>query len=422
METLIESLLISLALGAFLGLQLRKRAEEGGYHHKVFAGMRTCMAITLLGYLAVLLSNFRDDIFILFTGFFLILVLLSYAHSAFKKNRIGGTTETLLVSLYLVGALVAYGEINLAMIVTIILSIIASGYDYLYNFSDRFSRLEVIEMVKFAILIFLILPLLPNHPIDPLGVVNPYNVWLMVILISGIGFVGYLASKFIGKERGILVSAFAGGLVSSIGVTITMAIENKKKPKLTTIYALAILIASTTMFARVMTQTTIINPGLFIDLIKPIGAMMATMLGYTGYKFWQSKKNKPVKVPKLKSQIKVESPLSIKPALKFSIFYVAILLLIKASELYLGNKGIYITTFVSSLADIDAISISLSQLSSAGEITQSIAVRAITMGVIVNTFIKILYIHMFGSRELTKRMLTVFFLTSIIGIGVSFTV
>lgn len=422
METLIESLLISLALGAFLGLQLRKRAEEGGYHHKVFAGMRTCMAITLLGYLAVLLSNFRDDVFILFTGFFLILVLLSYAHSAFKKNRIGGTTETLLVSLYLVGALVAYGEINLAMIVTIILSIIASGYDYLYNFSDRFSRLEVIEMVKFAILIFLILPLLPNSAIDPLGVINPYNVWLMVILISGIGFVGYLASKFIGKERGILVSAFAGGLVSSIGVTITMALENKKKPKLTTIYAMAILIASMTMFARVITQTTIINPGLFIDLIKPVGAMMLTMLGYTAYKYWKGKKDKPVKVPKLKNQIKVESPLSIKPALKFSIFYVAILLLIKASELYLGNKGIYITTFVSSMADIDAISISLSQLSGAGEITQSIAVRAITMGVIVNTFIKILYIHMFGSRELTKRMLAVFFVTSIVGIGVSMTV
>lgn len=418
MSEIIFALLITLALGAFIGLQFRKTAEAEGYTKEAFAGMRTSMAITLLGYLSVLLSDYYEPTFIIFSSFFLLLILVSYAYASFIKQRPGGTSEITLASLFLVGALVGYGQTNIAIIVTIILSIIASGRSQLYRVSDKFTQLEIIETLKFAIVIFLILPLLPNEAIDPLGVLNPYNIWLMVILISGIGFIGYMASKFIGNKRGILLSGFIGGSVSSTAVTTTMAIENKKKPKYLSAFGMAILLASVMMYIRVIIEAVIINQAILGRLIIPIGAMLVTMIGFTLYSFYFRKKKE--KTPKLRGEMAIDTPFSLKPAIKFSLFFVVILLLIKVSELYLGDKGIYLTAIISSLADVDAITISLSNLSADQAITETLAIRAITYAVIANTLIKIIYIRMFGTKLLTEKMLVVFAVTAVVGIFASF--
>jgi len=413
----IQALFITLALGAFIGLQFRKTAEEEGYSSKAFAGLRTCMAITLLGYLSVFLSNYYEATFILFSGFFLILILIGYVYTAFIEGHPGATTETTLATLFLVGALVGFDQVSLAIIITIILSVIASARSHIYKISDKFTKLEILETLKFAIVIFLVLPLLPNTAIDPLGVINPYKIWLLVILISGIGFIAYMASKFFGKDRGILLSGFIGGGISSTAVTTTMAIENKKKPKYINAYVMAILLASVMMYARVIIEAVIVNRALLAKLMIPIGSMLVVMLGYTLYTYYFSKKEK---APKLKKELEVETPFSLKPAIKFSLFFVVILLLIKAAELYLGEKGIYLTAIVSSLADVDAITISLSNLSADHTIAESTAIRAITYAVIGNTLIKIIYIHLFGTKKFTKRMFGIFALTAIVGIATSF--
>ena len=41
--------------------------------------------------------------------------------------------------------------------------------------------------LQFALVAAVILPLLPNRTIDPLGLVNPLQIWLVVVLVSGIG-------------------------------------------------------------------------------------------------------------------------------------------------------------------------------------------------------------------------------------------
>ncbi len=411
--------MITLALGIFLGLQFRKNAEEGDYAEHSFAGLRTCMAISLLGYLAVYLSQFNVHTFLIISAFILILILSSYSQAAFQEQRIGATGEITLAMLFLVGSLVGYGETSMAIVITILLSIISSGRNHLYSISDRFTSLEIIETVKFAIIIFLILPLLPNQAIGPLGVINPYNIWLMVILISGISFLGYMASKFFGKDKGILLSGFIGGSVSSTAVTTTMAIENKKKPKLTNLYFIAILLASVTMYLRVIIEAVIVNQSLLATLIIPIGAMLLTMTGATLVMYITSSEKRG-KNPKLKEEVSLETPFSLKPAIKFSIFFIFILAFIKISEQYLGDQGVYLTAIISSLADVDAITLSLSQLSSTGVITDILAVRAITIAVIGNTCIKILYVYLFGSKELTKKMFGIFSLTSLVGIATSF--
>lgn len=375
------------------------------------------MGISLLGYLAVYLSQFNANTFLLVSAFMLLLILSSYGQAAFQEHRIGATGEVTLALLFFVGSLVAYEESTIAIVITILISVIASGRDSLYSISDRFTRLEIIETVKFAIVVFLILPLLPNEAIDPWGAINPYNIWLMVILISGISFMGYMASKFIGKNSSILLSALIGGTVSSTAVTTTMSIESKNKKNRVRIYAIAILLASLTMYIRVILEAVIVNQALTMKLLIPLGSMLATMSGMTLFLYFQKAKKK---TPTLKEEVNLETPFSLKPALKFSVFFVFILLFIRLTQHYLGEQGVYLTALVSSLADVDAITLSLSQLSATQNISEILAVRGITIAVIGNTLIKILYVHFFGSSELTKKMAGIFLLTSLVGIGTSF--
>lgn len=418
MEQLLLPLLTTLLLGAFIGLQFRKTAEEGEYEDRAFAGLRTCMALTLLGFTGAILAEYNGALLILVAAFVLSLILLSYAQSSFKEGRIGGTSEILLGLLFFVGVLNGYEQTELAITLTILLSVIASARSEIYQIGDRFSRLEIIDTLKFAIIIFLILPLLPNEAIDPWGAINPYSIWLMVILISGIGFVGYMASKFIGKNRSILLTGLVGGTVSSTAVTTTMAIENKKRPKLLNIYTVAILLANLTMFVRVLIEVFIFNPNILGQILIPIGAMLISMLSFTLYFYIKGNQHKTA--PKLKKEVELETPFSLVPALKFSAFFVVILVLIRVAEQYLGDQGVYLTSIVSGLADVDAIAISLSQLSATQAIDSSLAIRAITFGVISNTFIKIIYIHLVGRSEMTKKMLLVFLTTGIVGVITSF--
>ena len=45
---------------------------------------------------------------------------------------------------------------------------------------------------------FIVLPLLPDRAVDPWGALNPHTLWLLVLLISGLSLVGYVATRLLG--------------------------------------------------------------------------------------------------------------------------------------------------------------------------------------------------------------------------------
>ena len=70
----------------------------------------------------------------------------------------------------------------------------------LHDFAKKLSTEDIMATVKFAVISLLILPFLPNHAYGPAGleVLNPHTIWLFVVFISGIGFVGYVLIKVVG--------------------------------------------------------------------------------------------------------------------------------------------------------------------------------------------------------------------------------
>src|SRR5699024_4694742 len=101
------------------------------------------------------------------------------------------------------------------------------------------------------------------------------------------------------------------------------------------------------------------------------------------YNFKAKKQNK-----KDQEEIPLGKPLNLRTAIIFAFLYMAILVFISFSQERFGDKGIYLTTAIASLTDVNAITISLTKL--AGDsLTFLIASNAIILGTLSNTIIKI---------------------------------
>ena len=99
----------------------------------------------------------------------------------------------------------------------------------LHGLVSRLDREDVYAGVRLLAATFIVLPLLPDRTIDPWGALNPHKLWLLVLLISGLSLVGYVAMRLLGPNRGIPLTGLTGGLVSSTAVTLSFARQSREK-------------------------------------------------------------------------------------------------------------------------------------------------------------------------------------------------
>ena len=74
-----------------------------------------------------------------------------------------------------------------------------------------------------------ILPLLPEGPFGPGPGISPRELWMLVLLFSGMSFVGYIAQRMSGAA-GYPLTGLLGGLVSSTSVTLAFARLSQAHP------------------------------------------------------------------------------------------------------------------------------------------------------------------------------------------------
>ena len=227
---LFKNFFVALALGAFVGLEREYHRKKGGHQ---YAGIRTFPLIALFGALAAYFGE-KVSPWALVGGMLLmgIIILISYfTLNQGKHKYMGATSEVAGFITFFIGALCYYGEITFAAVLTITMTIILYARSLLHNFAQKLTRKEIQDTLKFAVVAFVILPFLPNQAYGPWGIFNPYIIWLMVVFISGISFVGYIAMKFFG-EKGVPLAGALGGLVSSTAVTTSFAARSKKEKKI----------------------------------------------------------------------------------------------------------------------------------------------------------------------------------------------
>lgn len=407
---LFKSLGLALLLGSLIGLERERRRQlPGKGEAKSFAGIRTFALVSLLGALS---HTFSNEFFLMITGGFLVMLILAYYMGA-RDGHIGMTSEVGAIFVYIVGVMCSMEMYILATVVALVVTGILHFRTTLHSWAEKIKSEELVATMEFMIIAFVILPLLPNEAYGPYDFFNPYLIWLMVVFISGISFLSYIAIKLLGSKKGITLTGFFAGFISSTALALSFSSLSKKDEKTVNPYVLAILIAGTAMFVRVVVEVVVVNRELIEKLIVPMAAMAFT--GILAALWIYSRKEKTPEAAG-KSVREVESPFSVKPALKFAVFFSLILLGTKFAHDIFGDRGIYVTSLISGLLDVDAITISLAELAKEGSVTNQAAVYAITLGAMANTLSKGLIFVLFGGRKVAVRLMAIFML--MVGAGI----
>ena len=235
----------------------------------------------------------------------------------------------------------------------------------------------------------------------------------MVVLISGISFSGYILIKIIGSRRGIGLTGILGGLASSTAVTLSFAQRSRNNPTIGKPFALAIMLAWTVMFGRVLVEVAVVHAPLLRSLWLPMTTAGLMGLGYGLYLYFSPRADD-------EEDVEVSNPFELGPAITFGLLYGFILLATNAAEQFLGSTGLYLSSIISGLADVDAITLTMAELSRNGSIEASTATRAIVLAVVSNTSVKGAIVLSAGSAALRRAILPGFLLTLTAAIVLAF--
>ncbi len=394
----------ALLIGVLIGLQREYASSDS--EEELFAGARTFALMALFGASGALVSDALGSpwVFIGVTIVLGVLIGVAYFIQASQYAEMGQTTEVAALLTVLIGAISYAHSIEFAVALGVAVTVLLAIKWEMRNLIKVITREDVYATLRFAVITAIVLPLLPDQAYGPppLDVLNPYNVWKMVVFISGINFLGYILIKVVGTQRGIGLSGLLGGLASSTANTLSFSQRSKDEPELSKPFAMAIIVGWSVMFIRVLVEVAVINSRLLLILWPPIVVMGVLGSLYSVYLYISQQALD-------EEETHVSNPFELGPAIKFGLLYALILVVSKAAQTYLGVQGLYISSFLAGLADVDAITLSVADLTLKPDgIALEMAERAIVLAVISNTLVKGGLVLSLGSRLLRRVVWPIF--------------
>lgn len=397
-----QQLGIALGLGLLVGLQ-RQHSEQAR-----LAGLRTFPIVALLGAICALMARNLG-------GWIIAAGLLALAGIIIMGNMIqaregpadpGLTTEAALLLMFGIGAYVILGQPEVAIASGGTLAALLQFKGQMHGLAARLGDEDLKAIMQFALISLVILPILPNRAYGPYQVLNPRQIWWMVVLIVGISLSGYIAYKFLGQSAGIALAGILGGLISSTATTMGYARRAAQHPESNHISAAVIMISSAVVFVRVLLVVALVAPR-FLPSITPQFLALFVLLAIMALAAWTSVQKKRFEMPPQ------ENPSELKSALLFGLIYAAVLLATSAAKEKFGHRGLYLVAGLSGLTDIDAITISTSQLVASDRLSAEIGSKLLLLALMSNLLFKAIVCVAVGGRQLLART-AVYFLVAMI--------
>jgi uncharacterized membrane protein (DUF4010 family) len=385
---------VSLAIGLLIGIERGWSDRDGGEGERI-AGIRTFSLIGLLGAVVALLAQETGPWF-LGIAFAAVSVLITAAHilDVRADKDLGTTTAFTMMLCFVLAAWAAYGHHITAVAATVVVISLLGCKPVLHSWLKKITPRDFFAGAKLLIISLVFLPLLPNQGYGPWQALNPYWTWWMVVVISGLSFVGYVVIQVYGRERGTLLTAVAGGLASSTAVTISLA-RFAREGSSAGVFIGGFLLASTIMFLRVLIEVLVVNPALLHPLWAPLVMMAAGLLALFFW-FWREADRRGRSDG---HSIDLENPLQLGMALKFAGLLAVVLLLSEAMQEWFGNSGVYALAVISGIMDVDAITLSLAR-SAQQQLGAEVATLGIVLACATNTLVKgLLFAVIAGFRQ-----------------------
>jgi len=401
-------------LGIAFGLGLLVGVQREASRNKL-AGVRTFTLIAMLGAMSGFLSRDFENPFIFPLIAIALTVILSFGNMMKLKTEpkpdIGQTTEVAALLMFAIGGYLVLGERILGIIAGSGMAILLFVKERLHGFIEKLKDKELAAIMTFAGISLVILPILPNETFGPLDVLNPYNIWLMVVLIVGISVIGYFIYKFTGQRIGIISNGVLGGLISSTATTVSYARKTAETKPVSSMAAFVITAASTIALIRVIIEVGVVIPEKLNDIILPILVEFILMAGLcVGMFYLINRRNSIDEMPE------PENPAQFKSALVFGLLYGLILLAVAYAKEEFGRGALYLVAVISGLTDVDAITLSLSQLMKKGSLQPENGWRLILLASLSNLMFKGVLAAVLGSRQLMKWIAASFGISIVAGL------
>lgn len=393
---LLEQVLIALAIGGLIGAE-RERLEE-----RKFIGLRTSAILAMGGPISVKIASILSSIMpvLIYTavGGGIAFAILKIRMDLAEKN-IGLTTSACVFVLVLASILVGYSYYFDAVAISIIATFLLAGKERIKPYVSELSNEEMINALKVAAAAFIIYPLLPSETISPLGLINPQKVLLFILLVLGVRFAAFVASRQLSRGRGLPLTGLLGGGVSSLATAGALSEMSEGKRNLDGI-AFAVILAAVAMVVRnllivsvssVQVASLVVFPGLLMVAVGLLPSLLR----------WRQRSTEGG--GKIKEVL--HSPLSFKPALKLGAYFLIITVVGKALQNFLGTEGLWIVAFLGGLVSSAAVAVSVLSMLSSGTLTPLMGSMMVIIACTSSIFVKIILINTAGNKEITKKVL-----------------
>lgn len=397
---------VALFIGALIGIEREKRQEEelanGEVQQRGTGGLRTFILFAEAGALAAWLSVKLATLAIFIGAGVLVsaVVLAGYVAASRQPGQLGLTTEIAALVTYLLGGTVVFGYAEIAVALAIVTSAVLAFRQPLHHAVEKLGRDDLYAGLKLLIATFIVLPVLPNRTIDPWQALNPWRMWWLVILISGLSLVGYVATRALGARRGIPLTGLFGGLVSSTAVTLALSRRSREAgggAGLAHALAAGILLAWATMFARI----GVVLAALDASLLRRMAPLLAIWMGVAAAAAaWHHHRGRAGKQGD--DDVPLRNPFSLAAAMRFALLFAAVLLIVRGVELYLPGAGLYVVAALAGATDVDPITLSLA--SPTREIAATTAATAIAIAATSNTLVKCGMVAALGAPALRRHV------------------
>lgn len=400
-------LVVSAGIGLIIGLEREFNTHQDATH---LGGIRTFVLVAILGNTSGWLAMSSTPLLWVLAGGFCALVAMAYYLQA-AQGKMGLTTEIALLLTFLLGLANAYDLRRESLAVVVLMTTVLSLKQKLHGFIRQITEEELFAFLKFIVLALLVLPMLPDTSFGPEDMLNVRDMGWIVILVLSISFSGYLLLKFGSPKRGILFTAFIGGLFSSTLVAWIFSAKSRERQDLSAMYGAGIVLASTIMFLRVLVLTSVFAPQLSLRLLIPLLLMALVSLLPT----WQAVRAPADQVPT--PELSPGNPLDIRNALFFVVLYIGISFFMFGSRYWLGPTLTYVSGAIAGIADIDAITISTSKwtLTPGGQVNEAAII--VLLAVMSNSIFKISVSVLNGARAMRPSVILGFGPTLLIGVG-----
>ena len=393
-EDLFRRLAVSLAVGLLVGLergwQLREEAEG-----ERTAGLRTYALTGLLGGISGAVSAASSPLLLAaaLLSFTAASTLFAWVEATTERNfSVTGVVAAILT--FLIGAYAVLGEPLVAVAAAVTMAILLALKAPLHAWLRQLGWTEVRAVLILLAMTFLLLPILPNRPIDPWQAVNPAEIWLLAILIAGVSFVGYVATRTMGDQAGIALTAVAGGVTSSTATTLSLARLAREQPQAARLLAGGILIAGTTMIVRVVLIAAALAPHLLTELWLAASTGAIVLVAASGFLIVRDRERKEPQ-----ATLRLTNPFDIGNALMLAVLIGVVMVLAKLASSTASAKGLLVLGVLSGIADVDAITLSMARLAGATVPSPS-AADVILIAVGVNTIAKAVMASIVGGRSI----------------------